>query len=340
LSLSRTNPKVDEDGDGDVDVVEVCDTGLLPAVPPSLDELQLLAARPGLTHCVMSRLSTTPTVEIEKYTVFQQLSRLFAPAHSRPMQTIALRGIELSYETRGTGEPCVLLHGFTGCGRDWRHAFDLDALSRRYELLIPDLRGHGGSTNPARSITHRECAEDVRALLDHLGIARCKAVGMSLGGNTLLHLATLDPLRIEAMVLVSATTHFPEGARAIMRMAAAATHDAAEWERMRASHVRGDDQIQALFDQYGVFAMDRTDIAFDASTLGTICARTLVVHGDRDPLYPIEIATELHRSIPNAQLFVVPNEGHGPIFGPRREAFERACLRFLEEKPATAALKA
>jgi pimeloyl-ACP methyl ester carboxylesterase len=246
------------------------------------------------------------------------------------MQTFSIRGIDLQHETRGNGEPCILLHGFTGCGRDWQHAFDLDALARRYQLIIPDLRGHGGSTNPERRITHRECAADVRALLDALGISRCKAVGMSMGANTLLHLATLDPTRIEAMVLVSATTHFPESARAIMRAAAAAPHEPTDWARMRATHVRGDDQIQALFDQNAVFAEDHTDMAFDTATLATIHARTLVVYGDRDPLYPLEIAIDLYRGIRNAQLFVIPNEGHGPIFGSWRECFERACLQFLE----------
>jgi pimeloyl-ACP methyl ester carboxylesterase len=54
-------------------------------------------------------------------------------------------------------------------------------------------------------------------MLDHLGIEQFKAVGVSLGAKTLLHMATQQPARVEAMVLVSATPYFPEQARAIMR---------------------------------------------------------------------------------------------------------------------------
>src|SRR5215813_10353528 len=99
-------------------------------------------------------------------------------------------GADLHYEVRGDGEPLLLLHGFTGAGGDWTYLFDLDALARRYRLIIPDARGHGRSTNPSGAFSHRQCARDVLALCDHLGVGRCKAIGLSLGGNTLLHVAT------------------------------------------------------------------------------------------------------------------------------------------------------
>jgi pimeloyl-ACP methyl ester carboxylesterase len=70
---------------------------------------------------------------------------------------------------------------------------------------------------------------------------------------------------------------------------------------------------------------------FTASTLSTIAARTLIVHGDRDPLYPVELAVELFRNIPNAALWVVPNGGHGPIFGEQAPPFAAAALSFLRD---------
>src|SRR6185436_18365400 len=99
--------------------------------------------------------------------------------------------------------------GFTGTGGDWAHVFELDDLGRRYRLIIPDLRGHGRSTNPAGTLTHRQCAQDLSALLDRLGVGRFRAIGMSLGGNTLLHLAMREPDRVPALVLVSATMYYP-----------------------------------------------------------------------------------------------------------------------------------
>src|SRR5690349_13552838 len=75
-------------------------------------------------------------------------------------KSLAIHDIELSYEVRGHGEPLLLLHGFTGAGSDWRHVFDLDALAREFQLILPDLRGHGGSTNPSGALTIRRCALD------------------------------------------------------------------------------------------------------------------------------------------------------------------------------------
>jgi pimeloyl-ACP methyl ester carboxylesterase len=72
-------------------------------------------------------------------------------------------------------------------------------------------------------------------------------------------------------------------------------------------------------------------MSFTASTLASITARTLVVAGDRDPLYPVELAVELFRGIPGSSLWVVPGGGHGPIFGAERESFASRALAFLGE---------
>lgn len=239
-----------------------------------------------------------------------------------------LNGIELHYEVHGRGEPLLLLHGFTGCAGDWVHA-GRDALAARHRLVAPDARGHGRSTNPEGEITHRRCAADALALLDHLGIERCKAIGMSLGGNTLLHAATRAPERFEAMVLVSATMYFPEQARRIMRSLPAEPPEE-ELRALRARHAHGDAQIAALWAQQRRFADSHDDMAFTPPSLARITARTLVVYGDRDPLYPVEMAVEMYRAIPRATLWVVPGGGHGPIFGDAAGAFARAALDFLD----------
>lgn len=127
------------------------------------------------------------------------------------MPTIGLNGLQMYYEARGDGEPLLLLHGGMGIGGDWRHVFPSDP--EGYRVIVPDLRGHGRSTNPSGTFTFRQCANDVVALLDHLGLPRVKAIGMSMGAKTLLHLATANPARLDAMVLVSATPYFPQTLR-------------------------------------------------------------------------------------------------------------------------------
>ena len=252
-------------------------------------------------------------------------------------RTMRVNGVEMYFEEYGAGEPLVLLHGFTGCGDDWRHVFDLDDLARRYRVIIPDARGHGRSTNPEGTFTHRACAADLSALLDGLGIGRVRAIGMSLGGNTLLHLATgardRGGPRIDAMVLVSATLYYPASARAIMRMAAPENQPSEQWQAMLARHHHGDEQIRALWRHACGFADSYDDdMCFTPPHLATIDARTLIVYGDRDPLYPVEMAVEMYRAIPRAALRVVAGGGHGPIFADReRTSFVDDALVFLAE---------
>jgi pimeloyl-ACP methyl ester carboxylesterase len=246
------------------------------------------------------------------------------------MADVSIEGADIHYEVRGEGEPLLLLHGFTGSGGDWVHLFDVDALARRFQLIIPDARGHGRSTNPGGAFTHRQCARDARALCDHLGVTHCKAVGLSMGGNTLLHMATQHPDLVAAMVLIGTTSYYPTQARAIMRTFAPEARSAPEWEAMRARHAHGDDQIRALWRTAVGFADSYDDMTFTPPHLATIRARTLIVTGDRDPLYPLEIFVEQYRAIPGAQLYVIPGAGHDAVFGPARAEFVRIALAFLE----------
>jgi len=246
------------------------------------------------------------------------------------MPTVEINRFQMHYEARGQGEPLLLLHGGTGIGADWRHVFPTDPPG--YQVIVPDLRGHGRSTSPAESFTFRACADDVRRLLEHLGVERIKAIGMSMGAKTLLHLSTAHANLVDAMVLVSGTPRFSEALRAAAKQftrEAFANLPAGEVEALRARHVHGDEQILKLYDMTRSFATSYDDVAFTPASLGRITARTLIVHGDRDPLYPVELAMELFRGIPLSALWVIPNGGHGPIFGDNAAAFRTEALSFL-----------
>ena len=241
--------------------------------------------------------------------------------------SVAVNGIELYYETYGEGEPLVFLHGFTGSGGDWAHV--LKGPPEGYRSVIPDLRGHGRSTNPPQTFTFRQAAVDIFALLGQLGMDRFKAIGVSAGAKTLLHMATQQPNRVDAMVLVSAAPYFPEQARAGMRKMLPERQSEADWNTMRQRHKYGDDQIRMLWNQAFAFKDSYDDLNFTAPLLGTIKARTLIVHGDRDPFYPASLATEMYKAIPNSYLWVIPNAGHGPIFGAMSGPFTEAAFAFL-----------
>jgi pimeloyl-ACP methyl ester carboxylesterase len=239
---------------------------------------------------------------------------------------INVNGFRLFFETRGDGAPLLLLHGGSGIGADWTLVFGADPAG--FRAIVPDMRGHGRSTNPG-AFAIREAAADMFALLDHLGLARVSAIGLSLGAKTLLHMATQQPERIEAMVLVSATPYFPAQARAAMAQLSTEAFSDADWTLQRRRHVHGDDQIRMLFDQLRSLKDHHDDMAFTPPLLATITARTLIVHGDRDPLYPVELALEMYRAIPSSVLWIVPNGSHGPIFGAQAAPFVETALAHL-----------
>jgi len=246
------------------------------------------------------------------------------------MPTIDVNGFTLHYETRGSGDPLLLLHGGMGIGGDWLRIFPTEPPG--FQLIIPDLRGHGRSTNPSRQFTFAQLARDAFALLDHLGVAHVKAIGVSAGAKTLLHMATEQPDRVEAMVLASATPRFPPQVRPMMAGMTADSLSESEWIALRQRHVHGDDQIRMLYDMVRGFATSYDDMAFTASTLATIAARTLIVHGDRDPLYPVEMAMELYRGIPRSALWVIPHGDHGSVWAARASEFASVSLAHVGPK--------
>jgi pimeloyl-ACP methyl ester carboxylesterase len=239
-----------------------------------------------------------------------------------------LNAVQIHFEIHGTGQPVLLLHGFSGSSQDW--SASVSELRTQFQLIVPDLRGHGRSGLLAKPFRHADAAMDTFALLDHLNVGACKGIGVSGGGNVLLHLAMKQPERVEAMVLVSATPYFPEQARTIMRTYADALTEK-QWEVLRQRHPGGDVQIKALLASTKAFAETYDDMNFTPPLLSTIRARTLIVQGDRDPLYPVELSVEMARAIPKSSLWIIPGGGHGPIIGERWAEFLKTAAAFLRE---------
>jgi pimeloyl-ACP methyl ester carboxylesterase len=244
-----------------------------------------------------------------------------------PGRIETLNGVQLYFEVHGSGEPLLLLHGFSGSSQDWPPL--TVGWCPQFQHILVDLRGHGRSSILTKPFRHDEAAADVLALLDHLKISACKGVGISGGGNVLLHIATKQPERVKAIVLVSATPYFPAQARPIMRQYADSLPEE-QWEILRRRHPGGDAQIQAILASSKAFADSYDDLNFTPPLLSTIQARTLIVQGDRDPLYPVELSVEMAKAIPWSSLWIIPEGGHGPVFGEKWPEFLKTAAAFLK----------
>jgi len=238
---------------------------------------------------------------------------------------IRIGDMELHYDAHGHGEPLLWLHGGMGHGPDWTFIFKEPP--EGYQLIAPDLRGHGRSTGASARYSFRQSAIDAFALLDHLRIDRIKVIGLSGGGISALHMATIQPARVASLIAISAPPAFPEQAKAVQRKFSAAMFDEAERRRMEQRHPRPG-QIETLLAQVREMP-DGNDPNFTRQDLGSVAAETLIVFGDRDFLYPVSLAVELRDAIPRSWLWVVPNGGHGPVFGPLAPSFVRTALAFL-----------
>ena len=120
---------------------------------------------------------------------------------ARPMSRATVEGLELEYETRGSGEPIVLVHA--GIFADWfRPLLDEPALSGRYRVVSYHRVGYAGSGRVTGPVSIAQQAAHLRALMRHLGIEKAHIVGHSSGGNIALQLALDAPDMVHSLVLM------------------------------------------------------------------------------------------------------------------------------------------
>jgi len=113
-----------------------------------------------------------------------------------------VNGIHLYVETYGSGRPLVLLHGGLGAGEMFGPI--LPALADHHQVIAVDLQGHGHTADIDRPLDVRLMADDIGALIEHLGLVEPDVVGYSLGGGVALHTAVKHPDKVRRLVLVSA----------------------------------------------------------------------------------------------------------------------------------------
>ena len=266
------------------------------------------------------------------------------------MPVARVNGVSLYYEVAGRGSPLVLAHGFA-CGiRSWDP--QVAALSRTCRVITYDVRGHGLSEAPrdASDYSQSISIEDLRALLQHLGIRRAAVGGLSMGGNIALNFALQYPRMVSALIV--ADTGAGSDRSAEWRSAA---HGFAEVLERRGIEAFADmaaaDPLFARYVAQGPHAerfirsclmthrahglahtarevlVKRPSIYALESRLERLGVPTLLIVGEHDTH-----CREVHRfmgdTIPRATELVLPGVGHlTNLEAPR--AFNRAIRRLL-----------
>jgi len=242
--------------------------------------------------------------------------------------------VEIAFFDEGEGEPIVLVHGFASTKEvNWVHPGWVVTLTRVGRRVIAlDNRGHGASTklyDPAAYHT-AIMAEDVSALLDHLGIGRADVMGYSMGARIAAYLALAHPERVRSAVLGGLGIKLVDGVGLPETIAAAL-------EAPNVSAI-GDEQgrmFRAFADQT---KSDRQALAacirgsrqtLTREEAGCIDVPTLVAVGTKDPV--AGSARELATILPDARALDIPGRDHMLAVGDR--VFKEGVLAFLAERP-------
>jgi pimeloyl-ACP methyl ester carboxylesterase len=253
-------------------------------------------------------------------------------------------GTHLCYERAGDGPVVVLLHGFSLDLRMWD-----DQVAARlpgFDVLRYDLRGYGRSDLPAPGVPYR-AVDDLRALLDHLGISKVHLVGFSAGGVVAIQFALEYPALVDRLVLADSSLDEFDWSEELSRiwgrigletgiMGVEAgrrlwlDHPFFETTRYRPT-VR--DRLEEMVGEYSGWHWLHEDLGTEVQPpanqrLGDVPQPTLVLVGEHDVPDFQRIARRLAEQIPRAELAVVPGAGH-MVNMEAPEVFNRHLLGFL-----------
>lgn len=247
------------------------------------------------------------------------------------MPEFASDGVTINYIDEGRGAPIVLVHGFaSSLHGNWRATGVVDALVKSGRRAIAlDCRGHGRSAKPhdPEAYSGTKMADDVLALMDHLGIGRADLMGYSMGGGIAASLLVRHPERFQSVILAGIGDAMLSGGP--RRPGLAEGMEAKDPAAIQDATARGFRQFaeRSGNDLAALAAMQRAARApLDAAKLADVRLPVLVLIGDGDTL--AGPADRLAAAIPGARYRVVPGD-HLSVFA--TPDYTAAVLAFLGE---------
>jgi pimeloyl-ACP methyl ester carboxylesterase len=227
------------------------------------------------------------------------------------------------YATYGSGSAVILLHGGLGHSGNWGYQVPMLVSSGHRAVLI-DSRGHGHSTRDLRPFTYELMASDVLAVMDALHVEKAAVVGWSDGACIALILAMKAPARVAGVFFFGCNMD-PSGTKEI--------EPSPILDRCFDRHAKDYAQLSATPDQFKTFAeavgqMQKTEPNYSARDMADIHVPVAIVQSEHDEFIKPEHAEYLARSIPGAELILLPGVSH---FAPlqRPEQFNSVIRAFL-----------
>jgi pimeloyl-ACP methyl ester carboxylesterase len=268
------------------------------------------------------------------------------------MPTARVNGISIAYEEVGQGLPLVFVHEFAGDAQSWQP--QMRFFGRRYRAIAYNARGYPPSEVPKEvaAYSQEQAAEDIRGVLDALGIAKAHVCGLSMGGYATLHFGLRHPGRALSLVVAGAGYGSVAAERDKFRQDSDATvkrFEADGMAKVAALYARGPTRVQFIDKDPGGWQEFHDKLAAGSAEGHALTMRgvqmkrpsvyeleaemrrlevpTLIMTGDEDDPC-LEPAIFMKRAIRSSGLVVLPKSGH-TINLEEPDAFNRAVLDFL-----------
>jgi pimeloyl-ACP methyl ester carboxylesterase len=228
-----------------------------------------------------------------------------------------VNGLQLYYERHGAGQPLILLHGGLSTGESSFGAL-VPELAKSKQVITVDLQAHGRTADIDRPLRFETMADDIAALINHLGLGKTDVLGYSLGGDVAIQLATRTPDLVNKLIVASAPFRYDGWKPETQAGMAAMNPDAMLETPMYELYTRvapDPGRWAALVDK----TRDLLTESYDwTRQLGAIKAPVLLVTAETDALYPAhaeEFITRLsgRGAASAARLAVIPGTSHYDI---------------------------
>nr|WP_263328255.1 alpha/beta hydrolase [Neobacillus sp. Marseille-Q6967] len=223
------------------------------------------------------------------------------------------------YLRLGTGEPLVLIHGLGEVKEGWNSQYEL---ADHYELIIPDLRGHGECTK-TDGITIPNFAADIVGLLNELEIENAHILGLSMGGAVAQEIYRQAPSLCRSLILVSTFHFFPKRLRRLLFKSRKTKFESLLKEgkqKTGAAHLALYSWSEENIEKFSRYFQPKPHIFLKSlkaclqvnnlSLLPKIKVPTLIIGGQYDSILPVWIQLCMHKMIPNSKFIIIRETGH------------------------------
>jgi pimeloyl-ACP methyl ester carboxylesterase len=242
-----------------------------------------------------------------------------------------IAGQKTWYDEVGAGEPLVLLHGGLSSNETWGP--QMPGLGEHFRVLAPERRGHGHTPDVEGPFSYDAMAADTIAFLETIVEGPAHLVGWSDGGIIGLLVASRRPDLVRKLVAISANFDTAGVPEPIMSHLLSMRPDSDDLAMLRTMYEQASPDGPAHWPVvFGKFIdMAAREPHIPPSQLAAIAAPTLVLAGD-DDIMSLEHTAELYRSIPTAELAIVPGTSHF-LAMEKPDLVNRLILDFLQHEP-------